>query len=97
MLGLIAVAAYFSNMVGGFIITDRMLSMFKTGKAAKSHEPSRPPAIVKLTYIAAAMRFILAIKWLGSPVTAKRGVVVGEIASAPVIATLYNPQVTQLK
>jgi H+-translocating NAD(P) transhydrogenase subunit alpha len=35
-LGLIAVAASFSNMVGGFVITDRMLSMFKTGKAKKS-------------------------------------------------------------
>jgi NAD(P) transhydrogenase subunit alpha len=34
-LGLIAVAASFSNMVGGFIITDRMLRMFKTGKAKK--------------------------------------------------------------
>ena len=36
MLGLIAVAASFSNMVGGFVITDRMLHMFKTGKAKKS-------------------------------------------------------------
>jgi H+-translocating NAD(P) transhydrogenase subunit alpha len=35
MLGLVAVAASFSNMVGGFVITDRMLGMFKTGKAAK--------------------------------------------------------------
>ena len=35
ILGLIAVAASFSNMVGGFLITDRMLSMFKTGKGAK--------------------------------------------------------------
>ena len=34
-LGLIAVAASFSNMVGGFIITDRMLRMFKTGKEKK--------------------------------------------------------------
>ena len=30
LLGLIAVAASFSNMVGGFFITDRMLRMFKT-------------------------------------------------------------------
>ncbi|MGC2672148.1 MAG: NAD(P) transhydrogenase subunit alpha, partial [Candidatus Acidiferrum sp.] len=30
ILGLIAVAASFSNMVGGFVITDRMLGMFKT-------------------------------------------------------------------
>lgn len=29
-LGAIAVAAAFSNMVGGFLITDRMLRMFKT-------------------------------------------------------------------
>jgi H+-translocating NAD(P) transhydrogenase subunit alpha len=35
-LGLIAVAASFSNMVGGFLITDRMLHMFKSGKAKKS-------------------------------------------------------------
>ena len=35
-LGLIAVAASFSNMVGGFIITDRMLGMFKTGKGKKA-------------------------------------------------------------
>lgn len=34
-LCLIAVAASFSNMVGGFFITDRMLRMFKTGKQPK--------------------------------------------------------------
>jgi len=34
-LGAIAVAASFSNMVGGFVITDRMLRMFKTGKRGK--------------------------------------------------------------
>jgi len=35
ILGLIAVAASFSNMVGGFIITDRMLHMFKSGRPKK--------------------------------------------------------------
>ena len=30
ILGAIAVAASFSNMVGGFLITDRMLRMFKS-------------------------------------------------------------------
>jgi H+-translocating NAD(P) transhydrogenase subunit alpha len=35
ILGLLAVAASFSNMVGGFLITDRMLSMFKSAKAKK--------------------------------------------------------------
>jgi NAD(P) transhydrogenase subunit alpha len=36
ILGLIAVSASFSNMVGGFFITDRMLRMFKSGKSKKS-------------------------------------------------------------
>jgi H+-translocating NAD(P) transhydrogenase subunit alpha len=35
ILGLIAVAASFSNMVGGFVITDRMLHMFKSGRQKK--------------------------------------------------------------
>jgi len=35
ILGLVAVAASFSNMVGGFLITDRMLQMFKSTKAKK--------------------------------------------------------------
>ena len=35
VLGAIAVAASFSNMVGGFVITDRMLRMFKTAKPKK--------------------------------------------------------------
>lgn len=35
LLGAVAVAASFSNMVGGFLITDRMLRMFKTGKPKK--------------------------------------------------------------
>jgi NAD(P) transhydrogenase subunit alpha len=35
VLGAIAVAASFSNMVGGFLITDRMLRMFKPGTPKK--------------------------------------------------------------
>ena len=36
ILGSIAVAAAFSNMVGGFLITDRMLRMFKLSGRKKS-------------------------------------------------------------
>ena len=36
ILGAIAVAAAFSNMVGGFLITDRMLRMFKLSGRKKS-------------------------------------------------------------
>ena len=36
VLGTLAVAASMSNIVGGFLITDRMLKMFKVGKSKKS-------------------------------------------------------------
>ena len=35
VLGTIAIVAATSNLVGGFIITDRMLKMFKTSKPKK--------------------------------------------------------------
>jgi NAD(P) transhydrogenase subunit alpha len=35
ILGTVAVAASFSNMVGGFFITDRMLRMFKLSRSKK--------------------------------------------------------------
>lgn len=36
VLGALAVGASISNVVGGFLITDRMLKMFKTAKTKKS-------------------------------------------------------------
>src|SRR5205814_1780797 len=36
VLGVIAIIAATSNVVGGFIITDRMLRMFKTSRPAKA-------------------------------------------------------------
>jgi len=54
--------------------------------------------LIDFTYIAAAIGFILALKWLSSPVSAMRGVLVGEIASGiAVLATLFDPQVTHYK
>ena len=35
VLGAVAVAAAFSNMIGGFLITDRMLRMFKLSRRKK--------------------------------------------------------------
>ena len=35
VLGAVAVAAAFSNMIGGFLITDRMLRMFKVSARKK--------------------------------------------------------------
>jgi len=50
--------------------------------------------ILPLLYMLAAMGFILAIKWLGSPATARRGVIVGEIGMLlAVVGTLLRFEV----
>jgi NAD(P) transhydrogenase subunit beta len=54
--------------------------------------------LIDSTYIVAVVGFVLSLKWLSSPVSAKRGVLAGEIAAAlAVIATLSNPEVAQYK
>jgi NAD(P) transhydrogenase subunit beta len=60
--------------------------------------PGDVQQLIDFSYIAAAIGFILALKWLSSPVSAMRGVLIGEIASGvAVVATLFDPQVTQYK
>ena len=51
VLGFVAVTAATINVVGGFIITDRMLGMFKRGETRKgTAEPSQaPPAKAERT------------------------------------------------
>ena len=54
--------------------------------------------LIDFTYIAAVVGFILSLKWLSSPVTAMRGVLIGEIASGiAVLATLFDARVTEHK
>ena len=53
---------------------------------------------IDATYIVAVVLFILAIKWLSSPATARHGVLAGEIAAALALAaTLLDPQVKEYK
>jgi H+-translocating NAD(P) transhydrogenase subunit beta len=54
--------------------------------------------LIDTTYIVAVVLFILAIKWLSSPTTARHGVLAGEIAAALAVgATLLDPQVKEYK
>ncbi len=54
--------------------------------------------IIDATYIVAVVLFILAIKWLSSPATARHGILAGEIGAALALgATLCDPQVVQYK
>jgi H+-translocating NAD(P) transhydrogenase subunit beta len=54
--------------------------------------------LIDFAYIVAAVLFILSLKWLSSPATARHGVIAGEIGAAlAVIATLFNPALVQYK
>ncbi len=54
--------------------------------------------LIDTSYIVAVIGFILALKWLSSPASAMRGVLIGEIAATiAVFATLFDPQVTHYK
>ena len=54
--------------------------------------------IIDLTYLIAAVLFVLSLKWLSSPVSAPHGVLAGEIGAALAVgATLFNPELVQYK
>src|SRR5580700_5415933 len=54
--------------------------------------------LLPILYMLAAMSFILAIKWMNSPATARRGVIIGEIGMLlAVIGTLLRPEVVEYR
>ncbi|MGH7813506.1 MAG: NAD(P)(+) transhydrogenase (Re/Si-specific) subunit beta [Candidatus Binataceae bacterium] len=51
-----------------------------------------------LAYIVAISLFILSLRWLSSPATAKRGVLAGEIGAAiALVTTFFNPELIEYK
>ncbi|HZU35649.1 MAG TPA: NAD(P)(+) transhydrogenase (Re/Si-specific) subunit beta, partial [Gemmataceae bacterium] len=103
ILGSLAVIAASTNVIGGFLITDRMLKMFKSRRAegptsATAHviEPTIlgtgfmiVNSLVTAIYLATCACFVLSLRWLSSPVTARRGVRVGEIGMALAICGAF--------
>ncbi len=80
VIGFLAVILASANVVGGFVVTDRMLEMFK------KREPPKPAAddsdstgacvsknLTDLLYLVTIVTFILALHFLSSPATARRG------------------------
>ncbi len=56
------------------------------------------PDLTEFSYIVAVGLFILALKWLSSPATARRGVLAGEIGAAlAVLTTFFNPTLVQYR
>ena len=54
--------------------------------------------LTDFSYIIAIAFFILSLKWLSSPATARRGVLIGEIGAAmAVVTTFFNPDLVRFK
>jgi len=54
--------------------------------------------LTDFSYIVAIAFFILSLKWLSSPATARRGVLVGEIGAAlAVVTTFFNPELVHFQ
>ena len=50
--------------------------------------------VIELTYVIAAASFILSLKWMSSPGTARRGIIVGEIGMLlAIVGTLLRHEV----
>jgi H+-translocating NAD(P) transhydrogenase subunit beta len=54
--------------------------------------------VLDSAYVIASVLFVLSLKWLSSPTTARHGVLAGEIGAALAVgATLFNPELVQYK
>jgi H+-translocating NAD(P) transhydrogenase subunit beta len=99
ILGAIAVVASMTNVVSGFLITDRMLKMFKSKKPVPAAHGWVLPLFIlaavgsgavdlnghwvsDLSYLVASGLFVMSLKWMNSPTTARHGVWAGEIGMA---------------
>ena len=97
ILGAIALFASMTNIVSGFLITDRMLKMFKAppqGRRQGCRGPLVIDALSQLTYIVASVLFIFALHWMNAPDTARKGVYAGVAATAlAILVTWAEPSV----
>ena len=74
VLGLGAVILATINVVGGFMVTDRMLRMFRSGRdRTRSAVTLDRDLIITSAYLVSAALFIIGLRYLGSPATARNG------------------------
>jgi len=61
-------------------------------------DPMTVQQLTDIAYIIAIAFFILSLKWLSTPATARRGVLVGEIGAAlAVVTTFFNPELVHFQ
>ncbi len=104
VLGGVAVFASMTNVVSGFLITDRMLKMFKSERRpVAAHSFTLPvfliaavevqggsldgvQTVTSISYLVAAALFVMSLRWMNHPSTAKKSVQAGEVAMLVAIA-----------
>ena len=79
VIGFVAMVLAAANVVGGFVVTDRMLEMFKKREPPKSGTGGAAPNGVNLLYLVTIVCFVLALRFLSSPATARRGNQIGAV------------------
>ena len=92
VVALIAVLLATVNLVGGFVVTDRMLRCSGVAARRTRRRRSEPAARSKwaaILYLVAAVCFILALKGLSSPKTARRGNLIGALGALIAVVTVF--------
>ena len=86
-LGAMALFASMTNIVSGFLITDRMLKMFKSTPGRRIPCPEAYAA-----FLSGGHRlFIFSLHWMNDPKTARRGVLAGVAAMLlAILATWFS-------
>ena len=74
-----------ANVVGGFVVTDRMLEMFKK----REKKPELEPEVTNLLYLITIVAFILALRFLSNPATARRGNQIGALGMLVAIVVTF--------
>lgn len=79
-LGFLAVILGTLNVVGGFVVTDRMLEMFKRKRKIsvrylliKRNRKNMSSGFLALSYLIGSVSFIMGLKMLSHPETARKG------------------------
>ena len=101
ILGAVAVAAASINVVGGFLITDRMLKMFKKKEKSRSMNAHDLFAGIDLrqsgylfTLLIASVLFLLGLRGLSHSETARRGLNLAALGMLlAVVGTLLNKRI----
>ncbi len=109
VLGGIAVVASMTNVVSGFLITERMLRMFKTGRPKTVPQANAftipifilaavetgavdlgSHGLTDVTYLIGSVLFVMSLRWMNHPTTARRSVAAGALGMTLAVAgTLF--------